>query len=63
MPRRGRTARCRRAALILIGLAAAFTAGLPTALVALAAEDPIKLAVEPVGEPGSFFERSLGPGE
>lgn len=52
-----------RLAVALIGLAAAIIAGLPPAAVTLAADEPIRLAVEPVGVDGQFFEVSLAPGE
>jgi hypothetical protein len=64
MPRRGRAARHGRAAFILFSfMAVAGTAALATGSVALAADAPIKLAVEPVDEKAAFFERSLDPGE
>jgi hypothetical protein len=56
-------ARQSRIALMTIGLAAAFPASAPGVAIVFAADPPIELAVEPVGEQGSFFERSLNPGE
>lgn len=51
-----------RIAVALIGWVATFTVVGPIASLALAADAPIKLAIEPVGEQGSFFQRSLEPG-
>jgi hypothetical protein len=62
MPRRGRAARYRRIVITLIGAVVLVTVEWPIASVVLAADVPVKLAIEPVGEHGSFFERSLEPG-
>jgi hypothetical protein len=56
-------ARQLRIALAAVGLAATLPVSSPVVAVAVAADPPIELAVEPVGEQGSFFQRSLNPGE
>lgn len=56
-------ARQLRIALVAIGLASMLPASSPAVGYVAAADPQIRLAVEPVGEQGSFFQRSLGPGE
>jgi hypothetical protein len=51
-----------RAAVALLGSIAVVLAGLSIPRV-VSADSPVKLAVEPVDEPGAFFQRSLAAGE
>ncbi len=60
---RGRAGRFSRVAVALIGLSAATFGLLPVAAVTLAADEPIRLAIEPVDVQGPFFELTLTPGE
>jgi hypothetical protein len=60
---RRRTVDQLRASLTAIGLALALSTSFPFVAIVLAADPPIQLAAEPVGEQGSFFHRSLNPGE
>lgn len=52
-----------RATRLLAASTIAVVAGLLTVAATIAADPTIRLAVEPVGEQGQFFERSLRPGE
>jgi hypothetical protein len=56
-------ARQLRFAVVAIGMSSALAGAYPIASSVLAADPSIRLAVEPVGEPGAFFHRSLQPGE
>jgi hypothetical protein len=56
-------ARQLRFAIVAIGMASALAASPPVVANVAAADPQIRLAVEPVGEQGSFFHRSLQPGE